>query len=142
MRLKQAFIDIKQTLVNIACLAHPSDNASLSLPTDASNVAIGAKVNGIAEILGYFSKTVSDVQHHNSTYDLELLSVYSAIKYFEYILLDISFTVYTDNKALVNSHLKNVRQNKSDNYFTFLCLIPLFVIYQVKKMKLLIVYPV
>ena len=28
---KQAFIDIKQTLANIACLAHPSDNAALSL---------------------------------------------------------------------------------------------------------------
>ena len=39
---KQAFIDIKQTLANIACVAHPSDNAALSLCTDASNIAIGA----------------------------------------------------------------------------------------------------
>ena len=114
---KQAFIDIKQTLANIAGLAHSSDNAVLSLRTDASHVAIGAileqKVDGNAEVLAYFSKTVSDVQRHYSTFDLELLSVYCAIKYFEYILLDKSFTVYIDNKALVNGFKKPSEKHTS-----------------------------
>ena len=56
---------------------------------------------------------MSDVQRHYSTFDLELLSVYSAIKYFEYILLDKSFTVYTDNKALVNSFKKPSEKHTS-----------------------------
>ena len=107
---KQAFIDIKQTLADIACLAHPFENAVLSLRTDASNVSIGAileqEVDGNAEVLGYFSKTMSDVQRYYSTFDLELLSVYSAIKYFEYIFLDKFFTVYTDNKVPVNNFKK------------------------------------
>ena len=100
---KQAFIDIKQTLANIACLAHPSDNAFFHFAQMPLMLLLEQKVDDNAEILRYFSKTVSDVQCHYSTFDLELLSVYSAIKYFEYILLDKSFSVYTDNKALVNS---------------------------------------
>ena len=107
---KQAFVTIKQALANAAYLAHPADNATLSLRTDASCLAFGAileqTVQGNTEVLGYFSKTTADAQCCYSAYDLELLSMYSAVKYFEYLLLDKSFIIYTDNKSLVNSFSK------------------------------------
>ena len=107
---KQAFSEIKTALANVAYLAHPCENASLSLRTDASNIALGAileqTIDDNTEVLGYFSKTLTDALRHYSTYDLELLSVYSAVKYFEHILLDKSFTIYTDIKSLVCSFRK------------------------------------
>ena len=57
-------------------------------------------------MLGYFSKTTTDAQRRYFAYDLKLLSMYSAVKYFEYLLLDKSFIIYMDNKSLVNSFFK------------------------------------
>ena len=57
-------------------------------------------------MLGYFFKTTTDAQRRYSAYDLELLSMYSAVKYFEYLLLDKSFIICTDYKSLVNSFSK------------------------------------
>ena len=114
---KRAFSEIKTALANVAYLAHPCENASLSLRTDASNIALGAileqTIDNNTEVLGYFSKTLTDAQRHYSTYDLELLSVYSAVKYFEHILLDKSFTIYTDNKSLVCSFRKPSEKHTS-----------------------------
>ena len=107
---KSAFCDIKQTLADTTYLAHPCVDADLSLHTDASNVALGAileqPVAGKTEVLGYFSKTLNDTQRRYFTYDLELLAMHSAVKYFEYMLMDKSFTIFTDNKSLVNTFLK------------------------------------
>ena len=107
---KSAFCDIKRTLAHTTYLAHPCADADLSLHADASNVALGAileqTVPGKTEVLGYFSKTLNDTQRRYSTYDLELLAMHSAVKYFEYMLRDKSFTIFTDNKSLVNTFLK------------------------------------
>ena len=107
---KKAFSNIKRALANIAHLAHPCENATLSVRTDASGTAIGAileqQVDDNTEVLGYFSKTLTATQRKYSTYDLELLAMHAAVKYFEYMLLDKTFTIYTDNQSLVRSFLK------------------------------------
>ena len=107
---KSAFCDIKRTLADTTYLAHPCVDADLSLHTDASNVALGAileqAVAGKTEVLGYFSKTLNDTQRRYSTYDLELLAMLSAVKYFEYMFMDKSFSIFTDSKSLVNTFLK------------------------------------
>ena len=141
---KQAFLEIKTALANVAYLAHPCENVSLSLRTDASNIALGAILEQIiddnTEVLGYFSKTLTDAQRHYSSYDLELLSVYSAVKYFEHILLGKSFTIYADNTVVnplcvVFANLqKNTLLNKSDNFSTYHSLTALCNIFQVRKM--------
>ena len=104
-------------MANVAYLAHPCKNASPSLRTDASNIALGAileqTIDDNTEVLGYFLKTLTDAQRHYSTYDLELLSVYSAVKYFEHTLLDKSFTIYTGNKSLVCSFRKPSEKHTS-----------------------------
>ena len=107
---KAAFLDTKMALQNITTLAHPDDKAELQLKCDASGVAVGAILeqsrDGKVETLGYFSKALHGPQTRYSTYDLELLSVYLSVKYFEHLLYDRHFVIYTDHKSLVNSFNK------------------------------------
>ena len=65
------------------------------------------------KVLGYFSKTTTDAQRRYYANDLELLSMYSAVKYFEYLLLDKPFIIHTDNKSLVNSFSKPFENHTS-----------------------------
>ena len=104
---KHAFLNTKLALKDITILAHPHDQAQLQLKCDASGVAVGAileqSYKGKVETLGYFSKALHGPQTRYSTYDLELLSVYLSIKYFEHYLIDRPFIIYLDHKSLVNS---------------------------------------
>ena len=99
----QAFIDIYRALSKISYLAHLKASAKLQLKCDASGLAIGAILEqvheGKIEPLGYFSKALHGPQMKFSTYDLELLSVYSSVKYFEHLLLDKPFTILTHRRA-------------------------------------------
>jgi len=114
---QKAFSDIKQALADIAYLSHQCENAALSLRTDASATVIGAileqTVNNKTVVLGYFSKTLTDTQRRYSIYDLKLFSMYSATKYFEYILSDKPFIILTDNLSLVKSFLKPTDKHTS-----------------------------
>ena len=91
-------------------MADPKAHANLELKTDESATSFGGVLEQIyynkIEVLGNYSKSLTDAQKHYSTYDLKLLSVYSNIKYFEYMLLDKAFVIFTDNKLLVNSFAK------------------------------------
>ena len=109
-KANEAFIAIKRKLVDITYLAHPKEGAVLQLKCDASNVSLGACLEQVydkkTEVLGYFSRSLQDAQRRYSTYDLELLSVYNSVKYFQHMLLDKHFIIFTDNKSLVNSFCK------------------------------------
>ena len=50
-------------------------------------------------------QNLTETQRKYSTYDLELLSIFSAVTHFEYMLLDKTFTIFCD-KPLVNSFRK------------------------------------
>ena len=93
-----AFLKIKDHLANTSHLAHPKPNAVLLLKCDATNVSLGACLEQVyddkTEVLGYFFKSLQDPQKRYSTYDLKLLSVFSSVKYFEYMLLDKKFVIF------------------------------------------------
>ena len=86
-------------------MAHPKAYAKLQLKTDASATSLGGVLEQIyddkIEVLGYYFKSLTDAQKHYSTDDLELLSVYSNVKYFEYMLLDKPFVIFTDKNLLL-----------------------------------------
>ena len=94
----EAFVKIKDHLANTSHLAHPKPNAVLQLKCDATNVSSGACLEQVyddkTEVLGYFFKSLQDPQKRYSTYDLKLLSVFSSVKYFEYMLLDKKFVIF------------------------------------------------
>lgn len=102
---KKAFLECKEKLANVALLAHPVPNSNLSLVTDASEVSIGAAlhqcVDNKIEPLGFFSRKLTPAECKYSTYDRELLAIYSAIRYFRHMLEGREFAVFTDHKPLV-----------------------------------------
>lgn len=99
-----AFNQCKQDLANTSMLVHPSSTAPISLTVDASNFAMGAVLEQFEDDswkpLSFFSKKFSKAQVNYSTYDRELLAIYSAIKYFQYLLEGKPFTIFTDHKPL------------------------------------------
>lgn len=85
-------------------MAVPAQDAPLRLTTDASDTAIGASleqsIDDIWRPIGFFSKKLIPAQTRYSTYDRELLAIFSAIKFFKHLLEDRQFVIRTDHKPL------------------------------------------
>lgn len=101
---KDVFQNLKDSLSQATLLAHPDSTLPLSLLIDASGTAIGGVLqqlhNGIQRPLGFFSKLLTAAQRKYSTYDRELLAVYSAVKYFRPMIEGRHFVIYSDQKPL------------------------------------------
>ena len=101
----ESFEKVKEAMVQVTLLYHPSANAKLALCTDCSDFAMGAVLQEVVTAgprpLGFFSKKLSPAQTKYSTYDRELLAVYSAIQYFRHMLEARVFTIYVDHKPLI-----------------------------------------
>ena len=75
------------------------------------------------QALAYFPKALNDTQRRYSVFDLELLAVHSAVKHFEHMLFDCSFTIVTDHLFLVHTFQKpspshSPRQSRQLSYLT------------------------
>lgn len=101
---EKAFQKCKDSIVHAATLAYPRLGAEFSIMVDASDFAIGAvlqqKVEGQLQPLSFFSRKLTSAEVKYSTYDRELLAVYSSIKHFRYMLEGQNFFVCTDHKPL------------------------------------------
>jgi len=117
---KRSFEKSKSLLANATLLAHPIKNAPLSIVCDASNSSMGGVLqqfaNGIWQPLGFFSKNFCPAQKKYSTYDRELLAIFSTIKYFRHMLEGRQFKIYTDHKPLIHAFTKN-RDNLTPRQF-------------------------
>ena len=102
-----AFDSAKNNLAQATLLFYPTPDAPTSLMTDASDVAIGAVlqqfVNGQWKPISYFSRKLSPTERRYSTFDRELLAIYSSIKHFRHFVEGRVFSVYTDHKPLMFS---------------------------------------
>lgn len=109
---RDAFRNLKSALCHSTMLVHPSNNATLSLTCDASDTAIGGVIhqieNGKMHPLSFFSRSLTDAQKRYSAYDRELLSIYTAIKHFKYLLEGREFTIYTDHKPITFAFQQNL----------------------------------
>lgn len=74
------------------------------LYTDASAIGYGAiltqKFNNESRVVAYFSKRTTPTESKYSSYDLETLAIYNALKHFRVYLLGITFTIITDCNAI------------------------------------------
>lgn len=99
-----AFNYTKSEIAKKSLLHFPIKNASLSLTTDASKIAIGATLsqlnNNNWEPIAYYSHLLNQTQQRYSTFDRELQAIFSAIRHFRYFLEGRSITVFTDHKPL------------------------------------------
>ena len=109
-----AFEKLKHALCNSVMLTHPKTEAKLSLVTDASSSSMGAvlqqSVNGEKQPLCFFSRAFTDAQTRYSTYDRELLAIYTSIKHLKHMLDGRNFTIYTDHRPLVHAFDQNLEK--------------------------------
>lgn len=103
--MHKAFTELKDTISNIALLAHSEPSAPLSLTTGASDMALGAvsqqHVDGQWQPLGFFSKRLQPTESGYSTFDRELLAIYLGTCHFRKTLEGRAFIIYTDHKPLI-----------------------------------------
>lgn len=102
---EEAFKKCKSSLSNSTLLFHPICDAELEIKVDASDFAIGAvleqKICNVVQPLAFFTKKLSETEKRYSTYDRELLAIYSAIKYFRDLIEGREISVHTDHKPLI-----------------------------------------
>ena len=125
--LIKSFEDAKDCLANYTALAFPAPNANISLVTDASNDAAGTvlqqEIDGIIQLLGFFSRIFSCIERKYAAFDKELTVIVMALKHFRYILESRNFTIYTDHKLIVaalnsESDCENTRQAHQLTYIS------------------------
>lgn len=132
-----SFQKVKDSLCQAALLAHPDPHSPLILATDASLTSIGAslqqKQNNNVVPLAFFSRKLTPAQQKYSTYDRELLAIYSAIKYFRPYLEGRIFSIWTDHLPLTTAFNQNLdkaspRQQRHldfiSQFSTDICYIP------------------
>lgn len=106
---EDAFLKAKEALANTTLLAFPSEEAKVSLLTDASDRAVGAVLqqqqceSQDPEPLGFFSRKLQPAECKYPTFDRELLAIFLAIRHFRYYLEGRDFTVFTDHKPLTSA---------------------------------------
>ena len=95
-------------------LAHPIQDAPVSLAVDVSDYAMGAvlqqRANDEWQPLGFATKSLTTAQRKYSAYDRELLAMYTAIKRFRHAVEGRSFTIYADHKPLTYAFNQNLEK--------------------------------
>lgn len=107
-----AFAAAKQSIADVALLAHPDPEAELSLVVDASDYAVGGALHqtlkdGRVQPLGFFSRCLTKPQLNYSTFDRELEAIAQSIKHFDYWLDGRRFLTYSDHKPLSHALDRN-----------------------------------
>src|SRR5882762_2814864 len=99
---QQAFEQLKQAFTDPLLLVPPNYDKQFYVFTDASDFAIGGFISmdpaGRSEIVGYFSRTLTNTEINWSTYEKEALAVLATCEKYFYILQGRKFTLYTDNQ--------------------------------------------
>ena len=99
-----AFDNVKQALADAILLVHPVLNATTSVMTDTSNVAVGAVLqqylNGQWCLLCFFSRGLTTAETRYSMHDRKLLAIYLFIRHSRYFLEGREFHELTDHKPL------------------------------------------
>ena len=100
--MTSAFQQTKERLAEATLLFHQLTDAELRVNTDASNKAIAGSIHqvvgGCLQPLGFFSRRTSGAESRYSSYDLQLLEIYSTLIKFRHVLEGCRFSIWTDQK--------------------------------------------
>jgi len=114
---QKAFSALKDSVKAAVELNYPSSDAVFTITADASSYALGAclhqVVNGVSTPLCFFSRKMSEVEQRYSTFDRELLAIYSALKKWKEFVAGSQLTIFTDHKPLVGA-VKSGKARLSD----------------------------
>merc|ERR1712015_452791 len=131
--LQTAFDAAKNGLADATMLVHPIAGAPLALTVDASQFAVGAKleqhVDAMWQPLGFLSRKLrTPTEIKFPAFDRELLGAHLATRHFRYLIEGRAFSLYTDQDALVpamrqktephnarqTTHLSNISEYTTD----------------------------
>ena len=108
--MTSSFREAKSRLARATLLVHPQGGAQLMLRTDASGRAIAGvlhqMVGGQEQPLVFFSRRTTAAESRYSSYDLELLAIYSSVLHFRHVLEGRAFQIFTDQRPLTSAFLK------------------------------------
>ena len=101
----ESFSKLKQALSKSVFLHHLSPDTTLSLPTDASETAIGAALHEVSssdknQPLAFFSRRLRQAERNYSTFDKDLLAIYATTVKFRYLIEGRKTIVFTDHKPI------------------------------------------
>ena len=129
---RSAFNDMKENLINVSTLAHPTPGIrELQLVTDSSQYAVGAVLHQIIDKkaipIGFYSSKLTETQRKYSTYDRELLAAYKSVLHFKHQIEGCNTTLFTDHRPL-ESAFKSTRPAKSDRQQRYLSLLTEYIV--------------
>ena len=105
------FETTKRAMMDTTTLAYPAPNTTLSLTRDASDVTTGAVLEQITNVipqpLAFYSRKHQSSETRYSTFNRELLTIYSTIHHFRYFLEGTPFTINMDHQPLVYTFTKS-----------------------------------
>ena len=125
---EEAFNLAKLTLKNATPLGFPSNNAKISIFTDASHTALAGVVvsteNEKTVPLGFYSYKLNPTEMSYSIFSKELLALVKTVKKFQHIVEGRKVDVFCDNLSVTQSLKKETDANhllaREQRYLTFL----------------------
>ena len=116
---QDAFIKLKEAIIQAPILQYPDTTKPSIVYTDASNDACGAQLSKLHDrtefLVAFLSHTFTDTQRRWSTPEQEAYGIYFAIKKWNYYLQGADITVRNDHKPLawfLNGKNKNTKINR------------------------------
>ena len=101
---RKAFHSLKQMISDAPMLFFPEKEMPIFLHTDASNYGIGAFLfqedKGIRRPIAFMSAKLNETQQNWSTLEKECYAIVQALHKFDYLLMDVPFTIRTDHRNL------------------------------------------
>lgn len=100
MTAQQAFEELKQAMVKAPVLKLPDFSLPFVIETDASQTGIGAVLMQCKRPIAFLSKKLGVKNQGLSTYEKELLALYTAVTRWRHYLLGGEFIIKTDQVSL------------------------------------------
>ena len=97
---------IKSEIISPQCLVHPNFDKKFKITCDASTEAIGAvlsqEYDGHDRPIAFFSRNLHQSEKNYSIYELEALSIKSALSKWRVLILGYNIEIYSDNQPAIS----------------------------------------
>ena len=103
----KAFEAMKALIVSDAFCAYPDHNQPFEMYTDSSEYQLGGEISNNGKPVAYYSQKLTASQKNYSTYEKEILAIYSTLVTFCTILLGKKITVFTDHQNHMYDTINN-----------------------------------
>lgn len=126
----KSFAALKSALCSSPVLALPNFDAPFAIETDASGMGVGAVLLQNGHPLAFISKALGPKLQGLSTYEKEYLAILLAVQQWRSYLQHNEFTIYTDQKSLLQLTEQRLHTHWQQKVFTKLLGLQYKVVYK------------